>query len=521
MTPVTLWVAKLLLCFVPWAGLFGWRRWAETRPSRYFALAIPLFLTSLYGFVLLTIPFLPEGTLLLLFVARVLVGTAPFFALAFLRVYPLRPLILLVMGPALASIALLATREFFWPLIAIDALVLAIAAFDLTSVPGAAALSVERTSGRIASLSKDHLVRLVVSNHGTRPLEIVVRDDAPPELTAKPDEFTFELPPGTQAKESYAIRANRRGAYTLGAVHVSAKSRWGLWRRFFDYPGATAIHVYPDLQQLSKYAILARAARLNLMGLRTNRVIGKDNEFERLRDYSIDDSLKHVEWRATARRRKLTVKDFQRNQSQRLIFLLDCGRMMTNEAVGVSLLDHTLNSMLLLAHVALSKGDAVGLLCFSDEIHSYVPPASGPRHMNRLLRASFDRFPRLVESRYDLAFLYLATHCRKRSLVMLFSNVIDEVNALQVKRYLGACVGRHLPMGILLRDRRLFEAADAEDLEGENLYRAAAAADILGWRKQVLLDMESQGTLTLDVFPEDLTAPLVNRYLDIKAKHLL
>ncbi len=89
--------------------------------------------------------------------------------------------------------------------------------------------------------------------------------------------------------------------------------------------------------------------------------IGQDNEFERLRDFTRDDNYKHIDWRSTARRGKLTVKDFQANQSQRIVFLVDCGRMMANEAAGLSLLDHALNAMLMLSYVALRQGDSVGL----------------------------------------------------------------------------------------------------------------------------------------------------------------
>jgi len=275
------------------------------------------------------------------------------------------------------------------------------------------------------------------------------------------------------------------------------------------------------MKQLGQYAVLARTNRLRLVGFRRTRRIGQDHDFERLRDYNVDDNYKHIEWRATARRQKLTVKDFQTTQSQRIIFLIDCGRMMTNEAAGLSLLDHALNAMLMLSYVALRQHDAVGLISFSDEIHGFVPPTGGMAQMNRLLHASFNRFPRLVESRYDQVFRYLADHLRKRSLVVLVTNVIDEVNAHQVQRYLTNLVGRHLPLGVLLRDRRLFEAIDEEDSRAENLWQAAAAADILAWRQQVLSDLNARGALSLDVFPEQMTAPLVNRYLEIKARHLL
>jgi uncharacterized protein (DUF58 family) len=319
----------------------------------------------------------------------------------------------------------------------------------------------------------------------------------------------------------YDFKAGRRGAFSLREIFMKARSRWGLWQRMLSYPAVSEIHVYPDMQQLAQYAILARTNRLSLMGVKRTRKIGTDNEFERLRDYTLDDNYKHLDWRSTARRNKLTVKDFQTSQSQRIIFLLDCGRMMTNLSSGISLLDHALNAMLMLSYVALKQGDSVGLLCFSDSVHAYIPPQGGMKQTNQLLHAVFDRFPRLVESRYDQAFLYLNTHCKKRSLVVLITNLIDEVNALQVHSYLGNLVGHHLPLGLLLRDHQLFDAADATEGPNADLFRAAAAAEILSWRHQVVTDLEHAGVLMLDVFPEDMTAPLINSYLNLKARHLL
>jgi uncharacterized protein (DUF58 family) len=203
------------------------------------------------------------------------------------------------------------------------------------------------------------------------------------------------------------------------------------------------------------------------------------------------------------------------------LFLIDCGRMMTNSVQGISLLDHAFNAMLMLSYVALNKGDSVGLLCFADEIQRYVPPRGGMNQMNQLLHASFDRFPTLVESRYDQAFLYLNSRCRKRSLVILITNIIDEVNSHQVGSYLTKLVGRHLPLGVLLRDHALFDVAVAQPHDDRSLYEAAAANEIISWRRGVLTDLERQGVLALDVYPEQMTAPLVNRYLEIKARHLL
>jgi uncharacterized protein (DUF58 family) len=490
---------------------------------------------------------------------KLLVIALPLLALAWgLRVYPCARLVRAAILPALATLIILFSESMLWLVVGLDAALALLLLADLLTLPRRKSLSVERHAGRIASLGKNHPASLLVMNHSKRGAVVEVRDGVPHEMNPKPHEFSLRLAPRSRSTLNYVMHPGRRGAFALENVHVKAVSRLGFWQRYLNYPAVATVCVYPDMKQLSQYALLARTNRLSLLGVRRARKIGQDHDFERLRDYALDDNYKHIEWRATARRQKLTVKDFQVSQSQRIIFLMDCGRMMTNQAAGLSLLDHSLNAMLMLAYVALRQGDSVGMITFSDEVHGFVPPRGGMNQMNRLLHASFDRFPQLTESRYDHAFRYLASHCRKRSLVVLATNVIDEVNSQQIERYLTNLVGRHLPLGILLRDRQLFDALDPEKLEAldvltrnasnpveqkqmteaevaarvagghkhlplpsQAFWRAAAAADILSWRHQVICDLQRKGVLALDVFPEDMTAPLVNRYLEIKARHLL
>lgn len=451
-----------------------------------------------------------------------LVYSLPFVVLAATkRIYPNLPLVLLLGIPSVLTLALLVWSDLFLVVAAADVIVGVLAFADVWTFPRRTVFSAERTITRVASLGVSNDVTLIVASESQLGFQVEVRDDVPQEFDAEPASMTVQMQPRSQATLRYRFVARQRGKFQLNCVYLRIRSRLGLWRRYTSCPLESEIFVYPDMKQLAEYAVLARTNRLSLMGVRRTRKIGQDNEFERLRDYTFDDNYKHIDWRSTARRNKLTVKDFQTNQSQRIIFLLDCGRMMTNEAAGLSLLDHSLNAMLMLSFVALRQGDSAGLVCFSDQVHTFVPPKSGMNQMNRLLHASFDRFPRLVESRYDEAFLYLASHCRKRSLVILITNLIDEVNSLQIYQYLGNLVGRHLPLGVLLRDRQLFGAADEAYVGEQQMYRAAAAAQIITWRHQVLTDLEHRGVLALDVFPEEMTAPLVNSYLDIKARHLL
>ncbi len=437
------------------------------------------------------------------------------------QIVPHTPLAILAIVPCVLSIVMLARPGIFLLVLTADLAIVLVAVADIFLLPGLKSFSAERATVRVASLKQRHQVAITLTNHSRRGWLIGIRDDLAEAFETEPDEFSRQLPARSRTTLHYEFRAMRRGAFTLEFVYLLVRSPLGMWRRHLRCPAKTVIHVYPDMQQLGEYAMLARTNRLSLMGVRRARKVGQDHDFERLRDYSLDDNYKHIDWRATARRNRLTVKDYQTSQSQRIVFLMDCGRMMTNEAAGLSLLDHSLNAMLMLSFVALHQGDSVGLICFSDEIHRFVPPRGGMNQMNRLLHASFDRFPRLVESRYDEAFFYLSSRCKKRSLVVLMTNLIDEVNSHQIEQYLSALSGRHLPLGVLMRDHRLFDAVAGEHPTGPDLYRAAAAAGILTWRQQVLTDLQHKGILALDVFPENMTAPLVNRYLEIKARHLL
>jgi uncharacterized protein (DUF58 family) len=449
-------------------------------------------------------------------------GATPLLALAwFKRIYPHTPLVVALAAPAAMTLLLLVQPSLLPLIVIVDVVILITALADLFSLPRQASFAVERETTRVVSVQKSHAVTLHVSNLGYRPRTAWIRDDIPQEFEPTPKEFVLRLAPRSRVTVHYELKATKRGKFALEGVNLRVRSLLGLWQRLLIYPQKTELHVYPDMRQLAEYAILARTNRLSLMGVRRTRRVGLENDFERLRDYTLDDNFRYIDWRASARRLKLTVKDFQTSQSQRIMFLLDCGRLMTNESSGLSLLDHSLNAALMMSYVALRQGDAVGMIAFSDRVIRYVPPRGGMKQMNQLLHASFDRFPELLESRYDDAFLYLNTHCKKRSLVVLISNVIDEVNAHQIESYLQNLVGRHLPLGVLLRDRRLFDAADREPASDEQLYEAAAASELLIWRHQVLRDLERHGVLALDVFPEDMTAPLVNSYLEIKARQLL
>jgi uncharacterized protein (DUF58 family) len=437
-------------------------------------------------------------------------------------IWPGRPLAMAAIIPGLLSLGLFVVDSLRPAILAVDAAIAAVALVDLLSLIGSKKFRVERKIGPVCSLGEPFTVELTLENLSGSGRRLRLRDDVPETMTAEPAEYIAKVPRRGRAYLNYKVTPGRRGGYEFLGVDALVSSRLGLWQRSVTWPSSTRVKVYPDIRQISRYTLLARRDKLSAIGVRRSRRLGTDNEFERLRDYAVGDEPRHLDWKATARRRKLTVRAHQANQSQRIMFLIDCGRMMAGDTGGgLSPLDHAFNAMLMLAHVALLRGDQVGLLAYSDRIRAYVPPGGGPRRINRLVHSVHDVFPELVEPRHDRAFVELERRCRKRSLVVLMTNVFDEVNARQVGDQLGNVVGRHLPLGVFLRDQDIFAMADGAPDRGPALYSGAVAASMLTWRERVIAGLRLKGALTLDVFPNDLTAPLINQYLQIKARHLL
>jgi uncharacterized protein (DUF58 family) len=435
--------------------------------------------------------------------------------------------VVLVAIPAALSLGLIVDSSFLPALLALDLGIVLLALADwVVGLPRANELEVEQECASTWSHGRPETARFTVLNLGRLPRRIAAVPDLPRELRAEPGLAELRLPGRSRAVIELKLTAGERGSYALRGLHIAATSHLGLWRRHRRIGAETTVHVYPNLKQLGEYALLARTNRLSLIGVRAARRAGGDTEFERLRDWHSDDSLQHVDWKATARRDQLTVREYQANQSQGLMLMVDAGRMMVGrsrlpDGSTPSLLDHAIDSALMLGFVALAQGDRVGLVAYADGVLRHVPARGGAGQLSHLIHALHDLHPRLVESRHEDAFLHLQRRERKRSLVALFTHVLDEVNAEHLERHCAKLAGRHLPVVVMLRDHDLHDPLARPPASDEEFWRAGAAAMIVNWRSEVLGRLRQAGVLAVDTDPEKLTPSLVNEYLRVKARHLL
>jgi uncharacterized protein (DUF58 family) len=436
---------------------------------------------------------------------------------------PTLRLCLLALAPLALGAAMAVEEGLLRPLLVVNAVIVLLALVDALLARGRLVL-VEREPPRVLSLGRPNKVRLHLRSRSGRALDVTVTDDRPPELPAADLPLRATLAARGHATVAYHVRPTRRGQAQLGAHHVRYPSPMGLWQRQLRIAASHTVRVYPDVAAVRVYELLARTSRENLL-VRAVRLRGGENEFERLREYGRDDEFRHVDWKATARRGRLIVREYQQERNQTVVCLLDSGRLMTAETEGLSHLDHALNAVLMTAHVAARAGDQVGLLAFDAKVRTYLPPAGGRHTAQRVAQATYDLHPSLVETDFDAALASLSLRLRKRALVVLFTQIIDDVSAKSVLRLVRGLRHRHLPLCVLFRDPELDRMAEppgglGDRPEGE-LYVGAAAAELILWRERLVRDLKTGGALVLNVPPQKMTPAVINRYLSIKAQHLL
>jgi len=434
---------------------------------------------------------------------------------------PARKAVWLAAVPAVLSLTVLAVGGGFYAILLLDAVVVAALVADYRTLPRKSCLSVERDLQHTFALSRSYPVAVVLLNRLDRELALEVNDDLPEAGEVQDLPCAVRLAPRSRVALEYRLALHARGRHRLERVYVRGGSRLGFWQRILTYEVAATVTVYPDVKQVTDYLTLARRHQVSLLGIRRLGQAGGDSEFERLKEYHTDDEFRHIAWKATAKQNRLISKAFQVNENQSVTFMLDCGRMMLGRVGDVDVMDYALNAVLMLGCVAVKNHDNVGLLTFSDHVESYLPPKGGPGQMKRLIHAVHDRSAKEAASNFREAFGYLSRHWRRRALLVLITQAIDDVTFGGLKREILPLRTRRLPLLVLLRDRGVTDMVEAEPKSEKSLYRSAAAAEFLGWRRRHVEDLRRQGILCLDVHPEELTAKLVNEYLRIKARHLL
>ena len=329
----------------------------------------------------------------------------------------------------------------------------------------------------------------------------------------------LRLKSGESSAFDYALRANARGDYRFDGVQLRLHSPLRLWRHTRVAGAVQPVRVFPNFAPLARFAMFSAEQASRLVGAHVRRRRGEGTDFHQMREYRLGDSLRQIDWKATARARKLISREYQDEKNQQLVLLLDTGRRLMARDGDLAHFDHVLDAALVVAYLALRQGDAVGLQATGGS-SAWVPPRRGVGMIDELLRASYALQPQAVATDFLAAATELSLRQRRRALVILVTNLRDEdmddlLAAVQMLRK------RHLVCVASLREDALDSALSAEVHDLADAIRAGATAQYLDQRRAAHEALRGNGVMVLDVSCKELAASLVEKYLAVKRDGLL
>ena len=364
-------------------------------------------------------------------------------------------------------------------------------------------------------------VELEVLNPAGRSISLRLKDDVPEEFTADPELLTVRVSAKSRVRLSYRVTPNKRGRFGFGSIHLRARGPMGLMWHERSIEAAESVSVFPDLRGASRLLLSDAALDLVNLGLRQLRRDGRGSEFARLRDYAQGDSVREVDWKATARRGKPVTRVMESERSQTLLIGVDAGRSMAARVAGLTKLDHAVNAALFLAFVAIKNGDRVGLVVFADGVKSYLAPNNGRAQYRKIVDALYSARPHLTYVDYLALFKELNVRLLRRSLLAVFTDFIDEDQATTMIDPMRRLARRHVPLCLSVKDTALAALLATPTVDPEVAYQHAVASELLTEREAMKRKIGQGGVQMIDVNPEELSLAAVNKYLEIKARGIL
>lgn len=418
---------------------------------------------------------------------------------------------------AAAALRLVLPAELPGGLWTVNAVLLLVVILDGVAAPRPSVLQVSRSAPAVVALGGEAELTWTVVNTGTRQVRAQIADELAPSLHAGRRRFHVELPARGTATVRTTLRPSRRGRFTPTEMAVRTEGPLGLVARQARRQVPSLIRVHPSFRSRKEAELRIERARILEVGLRSARGRGGGTDFDQLREYGPDDDHRRIDWAATARTQRVIVRTFRAEQNQTLVLLLDNGRVMAGQVGGVPRVEHAMDAVLCVTTVATRLGDKCGLVAFDRQVRAVVAPGSGRDQVARVTESMFDLEPQLVESDYRGAFNTTLARFRRRSMLIVLSDLVEQAIGESLLPVLPMVSRRHLVVVAAVSDPDVVAWASGPAPDAEAAYRKAAAVRSLAARARAAAALRALGAIVVDAPPGRLAPLLTDAYLEAKA----
>jgi uncharacterized protein (DUF58 family) len=202
--------------------------------------------------------------------------------------------------------------------------------------------------------------------------------------------IAFSLRWYERVNRHYQVRCTRRGFYPFGPVRLIAGDIFGLFAHSQSQTHLDWLIVYPQVLPLETLGFPPKDPFGESKA--TWRIFEDPSRTIGVRDHQPQDSLRHVHWKATARRQDLQVKVYEPTTSRNLVIMLNVATFARHwQGVNPPLLERTIGVAASIASYAVEQRYVTGLIANGSIPHSDQPikvlPSRRPDQLVRMLEA--------------------------------------------------------------------------------------------------------------------------------------
>lgn len=410
--------------------------------------------------------------------------------------------------------------DITWSLIiTLNVGVILVSLLDLIYSPKKSQLSFRRAITTELERNLSYTVEIEVSNTSEFDLRFFLVDDIPQSFK-RPFPLRGEAPRVSTSIVTYATNAPVRGKYDIERLYFRYTSRFGLWAKQQTIELVDSVKVIPDLTETKHY--LGNAQRFLLYdGSKIRKQQRGVGDFAQIRNYVVGDDPRMINWRQTAKLQEVMTNEYEPEHGKYVTILIDCGRMMGSELAIGNRLEKALEAALTVTAAALQKGDYVSIVAFSKEVKVFIPPAKGMTHLQTILQAVYNLKVDTAESNYAAVLTYLETMQKKRSLLLLFSDVRTFLHEESALVYLQRLRQRHVFLMIGIEDVAILKKANEVPVDVRSAMEKSIAQQQVLIKKKEKLKWEKQGLQMIEAREDKLAVAAVSHYIDIMNRNLL
>jgi uncharacterized protein (DUF58 family) len=364
-------------------------------------------------------------------------------------------------------------------------------------------------------------VQLYLENRYLFKATIQVIDELPVQFQLRDLNFKLKLGAGEKKILSYNIRPVKRGVYSFGAINIYVSNSIGFVQKRYRFSEDMNVPVYPSFMQMRKYEILAISNHLTTSGIKKIRRIGSNAEFDQVKEYVQGDSYRTINWKATSRKNKLMVNQYQDEKSQPVYGVIDMGRVMRMPFEEMSLLDYAINASLVISNIALIKQDKAGIITFSNKVQSMLPAERRHAQLHKILELLYNQKTGYQESDFEKLFITVKRKINHRSLLLLYTNFETLAGMERQLKYLRRLSKEHLLVVIFFENTELTDFIHQKARTTEEVYNKVIAEKFAYEKRVIVKELERHGIHSILTDPKKLSVNTINKYMELKARGLI